>query len=83
MDTKKILILLLILAILIGLSIIYTNIKYAPLSTEYFKGLKADNIEQAITATNPYAVDLSSGVETDGRKDRAKILEIVRRMRNG
>ena len=45
-------------------------------------GLKADNIEQAIVATNPYAVDLSSGVETDGLKDRAKILEIVRSMRN-
>jgi phosphoribosylanthranilate isomerase len=46
-------------------------------------GLKADNIEQAIAATSPYAVDLSSGVETDGLKDRNKILEIVRRMRNG
>ncbi|MDQ7093203.1 phosphoribosylanthranilate isomerase [Desulfosporosinus sp. PR] len=46
-------------------------------------GLKAGNIEQAIKATRPYAVDLSSGVETDGNKDRSKILEIVRRMRNG
>jgi len=45
-------------------------------------GLKADNIKQAIVATSPYAVDLSSGVETDGLKDRAKILEIVRSMRN-
>lgn len=46
-------------------------------------GLKTDNIEQAIAATSPYAVDLSSGVETDGLKDRTKILEIVRRMHNG
>lgn len=45
-------------------------------------GLNADNIEQAIVATSPYAVDLSSGVETDGMKDRDKILKIVRRMRN-
>ncbi|AFM39907.1 phosphoribosylanthranilate isomerase [Desulfosporosinus acidiphilus SJ4] len=45
-------------------------------------GLKADNIEQAIRAAKPFAVDLSSGVETDGKKDRGKILEIVRRMRN-
>ena len=46
-------------------------------------GLKVGNLEQAIAATDPYAVDLSSGVETDGKKDRDKILEIVRRMRNG
>lgn len=45
-------------------------------------GLKLGNLEQAIVATNPYAVDLSSGVETDGIKDRKKIFEIVRRMRN-
>ena len=46
-------------------------------------GLNSGNLEQAILATSPYAVDLSSGVETDGMKDRNKILEIVRRMRNG
>ncbi|HZK56274.1 MAG TPA: phosphoribosylanthranilate isomerase [Desulfosporosinus sp.] len=46
-------------------------------------GLKADNIEQAMAITSPYAVDLSSGVETDGMKDRTKILEIVRRMHHG
>ncbi len=46
-------------------------------------GLKVGNLEQAIAATDPYAVDLSSGVETEGKKDRDKILEIVRRMRNG
>lgn len=45
-------------------------------------GLNVDNIEEAIVATDPYAVDLSSGVETDSLKDSRKILEIVRRMRN-
>lgn len=45
-------------------------------------GLNIDNIEQAIKATNPYAVDLSSGVETDGKKDKNKILEIVRRIKH-
>lgn len=45
-------------------------------------GLNVGNMKPAITATSPYAIDLSSGVETDGRKDRDKILELVRRMRN-
>jgi phosphoribosylanthranilate isomerase len=45
-------------------------------------GLTIDNIEQAIKATNPYAADLSSGVETDGKKDKNKILEIVRRIKH-
>lgn len=46
-------------------------------------GLNAGNIEEAIAATSPYAVDMSSGVETKGLKDRSKILEMVRRMHNG
>lgn len=40
-------------------------------------GLGADNLEQAVDTIRPYAVDLSSGVETDGVKDRSKILEAV------
>ncbi len=45
-------------------------------------GLNAGNVEEAVRAVSPYAVDISSGVETDGCKDREKILEIVRRIRN-
>ena len=30
----------------------------------------------------PYALDISSGVETEGYKDREKILEMIRRIRN-
>ena len=43
-------------------------------------GLGADNLETAIRTIHPYAVDLSSSVETDGVKDRDKILEAVQRM---
>lgn len=43
-------------------------------------GLNAHNLEQAISATQPYAVDLSSGVETEGIKDPAKISEVVSKM---
>ena len=43
-------------------------------------GLGADNLETAIRTIHPYAVDLSSSVETEGVKDRDKILEAVQRM---
>lgn len=40
-------------------------------------GLGVENLETAVRTINPYAVDLSSGVETDGMKDRDKILKAV------
>lgn len=43
-------------------------------------GLKEDNVEKALKLS-PYAVDLSSGVETNGLKDRKKIINIVRRVK--
>lgn len=48
-------------------------------------GLGADNLQKALEEVNPYCVDISSSVETDGKKDRAKIeevIKIVRRMNN-
>ena len=40
-------------------------------------GLNASNIADAIAKFNPYAVDLSSGVEVNGFKDENKIHEIM------
>ncbi|MBC2723225.1 phosphoribosylanthranilate isomerase [Desulfosporosinus sp.] len=40
-------------------------------------GLNSSNILQAIRTVKPFGVDISSGVETAGFKDRDKILEIV------
>ena len=40
-------------------------------------GLGVENLETAVRTINPYAVDLSSSVETDGMKDRDKILKAV------
>lgn len=40
-------------------------------------GLSADNLEKAINIVKPFAVDLSSSVETDGFKDFEKIKKVM------
>ena len=44
-------------------------------------GLGADNLEEAIRRMHPFAVDLSSAVETDKVKDREKIKRVVELVR--
>ncbi|WP_230397677.1 phosphoribosylanthranilate isomerase [Novisyntrophococcus fermenticellae] len=44
-------------------------------------GMNLENIKKAIEETNPFAVDVSSGVETDGFKDPEKIKEFIKRVR--
>ena len=45
-------------------------------------GLNSENLALAIEEFNPFAVDLSSSVETDGFKDEKKIKEIIEIMEN-
>jgi phosphoribosylanthranilate isomerase len=43
-------------------------------------GLNPENIKQAIQAVGPYAVDVSSGVESaPGRKDHEKLARFINR----
>ena len=44
-------------------------------------GLQVSNVEQAIKIINPYMVDVSSGVETDGIKDLVKIKEFIEKVK--
>ena len=57
--------------------------------SEFFKnsiflagGLNSENLALAIEEFNPFTVDLSSSVETDGFKDEKKIKEIIEIMEN-
>ncbi len=45
-------------------------------------GIHLGNLGQAMKTGKPFAIDVSSGAETDGVKDRDQIHEIVRRVRN-
>ncbi|MGN1417950.1 MAG: phosphoribosylanthranilate isomerase [Acutalibacteraceae bacterium] len=45
-------------------------------------GLDCESVESAVRDIVPFAVDTSSGTETNGYKDRDKILEFVQRARN-
>ncbi|MBP3611559.1 MAG: phosphoribosylanthranilate isomerase [Lachnospiraceae bacterium] len=44
-------------------------------------GLRAENVAEAIHGLQPFAVDASSSLETEGRKDRAKMAAFVRAVR--
>jgi len=45
-------------------------------------GLNHNNIVNAINSTHPFCVDISSGVETNGVKDKQKIIDIVNLVRS-
>ena len=44
-------------------------------------GLTTENVQMGISQLNPFGVDVSSGVETEGFKDFKKIKEFIRKVR--
>ncbi len=56
----------------------------ADVERDYFLagGLNPDNIEKAVLQLAPYAIDISSGVETDGVKDLEKMKAAVNKVRS-
>ncbi len=44
-------------------------------------GLDPENVEMAVKLLRPFAVDVSSGIETDGRKDHGKMAAFVAAVR--
>lgn len=44
-------------------------------------GLDAHNVTEAVKILSPYAVDVSSGIETDGHKDRVKMSAFISTLR--
>ena len=46
-------------------------------------GLDPENVQSAVARLRPWAVDVSSGIETGGAKDPSKMAAFVRRVRGG
>ena len=58
----------------------YLHLKESGIKDNFFLagGLNVDNIVDILKEIRPYGVDISSGIEQNGYKNREKILEIMR-----
>lgn len=67
-----------------GSGIAFDKAMIPKLKKPYFiaGGLDAENVNENISRSDPFAVDVSSAVETDGVKDEMKIEKFIERVRN-
>lgn len=67
-----------------GSGITFDWSKLERLKRPYFLagGLSAENISEVLASIKPFAVDVSSGVETDGLKDASKMKRFVESVRS-
>lgn len=61
-----------------GITLDWSRVPQAPHPFILAGGLTPANVAEAISVVHPDVVDVSSGVETDGQKDPAKIRAIVK-----
>ena len=65
-----------------GLTFDWSILKNAEMPYFLAGGLDPENVSRAVTDLHPYAVDVSSGLETDGMKDRTKMIAFAADVRN-
>lgn len=60
-------------------------LKQAVIQKPYFiaGGLTIDNLPEILADTEPYGIDISSGIETGGVKDRDKMKRVIQCVRGG
>ena len=46
-------------------------------------GLTVENLPEILKKAEPYGIDISSGIETEGVKDREKMLKVIQCLRGG
>ncbi len=66
-----------------GVALDWSTLRAFPRPFFLAGGLDPTNVAEAVAALHPYAVDVSSGIETNGRKDPEKMLSFVAAVRGG